>query len=156
MFRHWDVAAGKEQWKAEGQQKVANRVRFSPDGSLAATGAGTVVALRDAKTGESRRKVETFHKEITALAYAPDGKTIATVAPKGWVGVWDPATGKELLALKGGYVQEGGVVSGGWWSVGYLPDSRGLVTTDQWITGIVWDLTGKRGMKGKSPVTIER
>ncbi len=150
VFRVRAVADGKERWKSDGVKGVPGCVRFSPDGGTVATAAGSMLTWLDAKTGELIRAVETDHKQLTALAWSPDGKSVATTATRGWVSVWVMATGKRSHHLTGGYQP------GAWYSVGYLPDGRGLVTANSGNAAVVWDLTGKRGMRDRSPLTYER
>lgn len=81
-------------------------VAFSPDGSLVATGgvypqAGA--ALWDARTGKLlHRLTGLIDHQTLALAFAPDGKTLAAgsrrigSASAGEIKLWDVATGKQL------------------------------------------------------------
>jgi WD40 repeat protein len=71
-------------------------VAFSPDGSLLATGAFfDVVRLWETQSGNSRSWIRAWPN---ALAFSPDGETLATVdgnqESPGEVGLWDVATGQ--------------------------------------------------------------
>ena len=71
--------------------------------------------------------------EIGAVAFAPDGKTVASVAKESGVHLWDAVTGKELRSFPGH-------------AVAFSPDCKTLATTG-WSekTAWVWDLqSGKQ------------
>jgi len=100
--RVWDVASGKERFQLRDQARVLAAVSFSPDGKLIATGHhdGAVI-LWDAATG---KKVRQWSGPLHArsLDFAPDGKTLATVAA--WEcgpHLWDVATGNEIRPTQG-------------------------------------------------------
>jgi WD40 repeat protein len=94
MIHLWDMATGRELWRVA---HASTKLAFSPDGKLLAGGGERGVVLRDAATGKER---SVLHDGIVhALAFAPDGKTLASVslAPGGGekVRLWDLATGRE-------------------------------------------------------------
>jgi RNA polymerase sigma factor (sigma-70 family) len=79
-------------------------VAYSPDGKvIASAGAGkpTGIHLWDAETGERRPMIESPQRTIRSLAFSKDGKLIAAGAFDGTARLFDVASGKEVLALKG-------------------------------------------------------
>jgi RNA polymerase sigma factor (sigma-70 family) len=66
---------------------------------------------------------------ITAVAFAPDGKTIATVGLDAAVHLWDTATGAE----RGSFRPPDGAP---FWSVAYAPDGRTVAAGDH--KGRIW------------------
>lgn len=85
-------------------------VTYSPDGTTIATGGSTgagwrnnednTVQLWDAFTGKRKIKLTGHTKRITAIAYSPDGNTIATASWDTTVRLWDSANGKHKTTLK--------------------------------------------------------
>jgi WD40 repeat protein len=76
---------------------------FSPDGkALAVAGRGRVLELFDPATG--RRTVECIGNPsvVNGLAFNPSGTRLASVGVSGFARVWDTASGKEVLTLRGG------------------------------------------------------
>ena len=62
-----------------------------------------------------------------------DGKRLVTGGREGAVKVWDPATGRELLSLRG----QAGTV----WTVAFSRDGRRLTSVSSMGTVKVWDAT---------------
>jgi WD40 repeat protein len=70
---------------------------FSPDGRLIAVGGGSVV-LFEAATGREVAKLPPGHRgPVTALAFAADGKTLATGGAEGTILTWDWPAACRLL-----------------------------------------------------------
>ena len=109
IVRLWEVATGQLH-ELDGHAGGATSLAFSPDGKVLATAAhdGTVI-LWDSTTRKQLRKIEVaeeayFHRKsngfdsggVLALAYAPDGKTIASANYDGTVRLFEAATGKPV------------------------------------------------------------
>jgi len=108
MVRLWDPTTGKEVSSRDLQRSrnVGNAIAFSPDGAGLSAGSGPVIDFRstrggnlistqkgkmqvslwEASTGKPIRK---FNGEARAVAFSPDGKTLATGGLKGTITLWD-------------------------------------------------------------------
>jgi len=70
---------------------------FSPDRKTLAT-TSDAVKFWDSVTGQERLTLKTG--AVTSVAFAPDGKTLATASPDGTVKLWRAATDQEATALR--------------------------------------------------------
>src|SRR5439155_1928517 len=82
-----------------------NTVTFSPDGKRVASAGGpnsltAAVLVWDAATGKELLSIPMNDGRITALAFAPDGRTLAGANYEA-VRLWDAATGAKLRDLRG-------------------------------------------------------
>jgi WD40 repeat protein len=88
----WETATGKERCRFPGDATTA---AFSPDSRILAVGNGPTLRLWNVLTG---RIVGEFHGHmgnITAVTFAPNGRTVATGSSDATVLVWDVAQREE-------------------------------------------------------------
>ncbi len=106
--RVWDAATGR-QIRAFTDPNGFFSVAFSPDGrSLAAgTDCGDPdrpcpdVLLWDVETGQQKAACVPGHeKQVCALAFRPDGRTLVSLTRCGAVHLWDVETGQEKAAFQ--------------------------------------------------------
>ncbi len=142
-IRLWDVATGKLQ-ELDGHAGGATSLAFSPDGKVLATGGrdGTLL-LWDAATRNRLHKTTIAEEAsprkgnrvalrgIRALAFSPDGKTIASANSDSTVRLFEAATGKQTRVLRG-HAQSVA-------DVAYSPDGKTLATAGDDQTVRLWD-----------------
>jgi RNA polymerase sigma factor (sigma-70 family) len=90
-LRFWEVATGKEraQWP-DRDLRSGSAMAFSPDGRLLALGdADGKIRLVSAATGNELKQLRGHRSGITSLAFATDGKTLASGSWDTTVLVWD-------------------------------------------------------------------
>jgi RNA polymerase sigma factor (sigma-70 family) len=141
FVRFWDVATGKERPPVLAGLR-SNRALLSPDGrTIASLGdLGKTITLLETATGGERARLVGHTESVFGVAFAPDGRTLASGSMDGSVRLWDVLSGKEIGRLKGHrhWVQ----------SVAFAPDGKTLVSGSVDTTGLVWDVsrfTGRRG-----------
>ena len=109
-------------------------IAFSPDGNHLAVATSMGVWLYDAETFDEIALL-TGHKEaVTAVAFSPDGTTLASVSGfdfPGTLKLWDVKTGQNIVTLQ--------VKSGSVNSVAFSPDGTKLAWADQ-----LWDVKTKQ------------
>jgi WD40 repeat protein/tRNA A-37 threonylcarbamoyl transferase component Bud32 len=146
--RLWDVATGREiaplQWKGN-RGGVVRWAAFSSDGqrlvttdlspgssdrdrdfSLCIWDVGKPVSMLSLKA-HNAAGLHTY-----AAVFSPDGRQVASLGEDKTVRLWDAATGKELLTLKG---HDGAIRS-----VAFTPDGKQLVTASEDKTIRIWDV----------------
>jgi WD40 repeat protein len=99
-IRLWDVATGKERLQFKGHENYVVGCAYSHDGRvLASIGFDDAICLWDPATGKELRRM-TGQKRGSQLAFAPEGKTLATASTDAGgdftVRLWDAETGKEV------------------------------------------------------------
>jgi hypothetical protein len=74
---------------------------FSADGKVLAVGRGGDVHLWDVEAGKQQRLLKAHGDAVQALAYSPDGKTLATAGRDNIIKLWDTETWAERSVLRG-------------------------------------------------------
>ena len=148
--RLWDVATGKERVILKHPHGCGPMV-FSADGKIVATGTGVddpktqkvrgAVKLWDVATGKVLFTLEDEGKQVTAVAFSPDGKTLASVSydgnrQGGTLKLWDLETATERANLKGhaDFVQ----------SVTFSADGKTLASSSSDRTVKLWEVATGR------------
>ncbi len=106
---------------------------ITPDASLAAYGSPTLHLL-DLATGRERWQTRAASEYVMALAFSPDGKTLASSAgyAESSIRLWEVASGKETARLQA----HGNWVS----SLAFWPDGKALASASADGTIRVWNL----------------
>jgi len=124
----WSPAAVQELRDDE----VTHSLAWSPDGRFLACGTDVGVRLRDAETGLPAALLEGPEEPVTALAFSPDGKTLASAGATSLsVWLWRVADGEPVLLIPDAL--DGCVVE----ALAFHPNGRHLAAA-----GIDWLATG--------------
>jgi WD40 repeat protein len=134
----WDIAAQKEIHRIANPDAPSlitiqiGRITFSPDGKLLAISRAGGAELFEVATGKRLHQPAGLALARTlALAFAPDGATVAATAVEDpAVHLWESATGKPLLRIKAANHTE---------SLSFAPDSNHLLIGDRNGTVHVWN-----------------
>ncbi len=102
VLRLWEVSTGKERCRFEGHRMPVHSVAVSPDGKVLASAGGDYRASRDhsddsvrlwdAAKGKELRRLAGHRNVVVTVAFAPDGKQVASASEDNTILIWD-ATG---------------------------------------------------------------
>ncbi len=143
----WDVAVGKKMADLHAHRETTfSSVLFSPDGkTLASCGIRRInlwdvatISLWDLATGKNTTNFSTHGTqfEFSALAFSPDGTTLASGRGDGAIKLWDVATGMNTATL----------VGHSFWirSLVFSPDGRQLASGSEDGTIGLWDVAARK------------
>lgn len=121
-------------------------VAFAPDGKVLALGIGKRVALHG-HDGKLIREMNRHGDEITALAFTPSGKLLASASLDRTIRIWDPASGKEARVLEG---HKDAVLA-----LAFSADGKLLGSASRDKTARLWDAgTGKEHCQLGHPASV--
>jgi RNA polymerase sigma factor (sigma-70 family) len=150
----WDVATDTAvvEWPVENEVYIT---QFAPDGKTVALSyqqsnvtpadnlslqRGKTIDLRDVATGKSLHILEGHTGKVTCLAYAPDGKKLASGSQNDPnVRIWDTATGKQIRTLVAN--------NANMLSLAFAPDGKTLATCGKDAPIQFWDLATEKCLR---------
>ncbi len=153
----WNTHTREQIATLKGHTDMIHAITFSPDGELLASCSGrwdeddNTIRLWDTKTGKQRSKITNIEFEklkkgsraVTAVAFSPDSKTIASTDASCDVKLWDVGTKKQKSILKALPGHSNSYYANNY-ALTFSPDGSILVSTGLSATINVWDVeTGK-------------
>lgn len=98
--------------------KITGNIQYSPDGKELAVASNMGIWIYDGRTGAEVALLSGHQGDVLGIAYAPNGKTLASAGRDETVRLWNPKTGENLATLTG----HGGLVT----SIAFSPDGKQL------------------------------
>lgn len=112
--------------------KITGNIQYSPDGKELAVASNKGIWIYDARTGAEVALLSGHQEDVLAIAYAPNGKMLASAGRDETVRLWNPKTGENLATLTG----HGGLVT----SVAFSPDGKQLFSGSGDGTVRLWSI----------------
>ncbi len=137
--RLWRVTTGEELRRIKTQHLQNNAVAVSPDGRLllVASVGDQPVQVWDAGTGRELPPFAIPRNEasrIFSLAFAPDGRTLATGGEDGVIRLWEVSSRQERRRFTG---------HTGWaYRVVFSPDGSRVASVSNDTTAVIWNVAG--------------
>ena len=114
----------------ESSGRITGNIQYSPDGKGLAVASSMGIWIYDARTGAEVTLLSGHQGDVLSIAYAPDGKTLASGGRDGTIRLWRPKTNQHLATLTG----HGGLVT----SLAFSPDGKKLVSGSGDATVRLW------------------
>ena len=99
---------------------MCHAVAWAPQGDLLAVASGDTIAIHDVEDTDPLVLLRGHRGHVLAVAFSPEGATLASTGADGWVRLWAVADGRELARLAGH--------SGGGRGVAFSPDGLTLAS----------------------------
>jgi WD40 repeat protein len=128
-----DASTGRELVRLEGDGSGTGPL-FSPDGRQVLVSRFVTTQIWDADSGKKVATLSGHGAAITATAFSPDGRKVATGCRDGTLRIWEAATGVRLSLLRGHWR----AVT----SVAFSPDGHWVVTSSEDRTARIWEAEG--------------
>ena len=128
----------------ESSGKITGNIQYSPDGKQLAVASLMGIWIYNPRTGAEVALLSGHQGDVQAIAYAPDGKTLASAGRDETIRLWNPKTSQHLATLTG----HGGLVT----SIAFSPDGKKLVSGSGDGTVRLWSTETRRQLwSAKTP-----
>ncbi|MHC4521328.1 MAG: WD40 repeat domain-containing serine/threonine protein kinase, partial [Planctomycetota bacterium] len=137
MIHVIDLSTGEERWAAQAADESVKALAMSSDGMIMASGAGfseSAIRLWDAAAGREITRLQSHRAWVGALAFWPDGKTLASASADQTIRLWDLTDVTNVpppRVLRGHSLEV--------WRLALLPDSRTVVSGCKDGSVCLWD-----------------
>jgi WD40 repeat protein len=121
-FRFWDILRGHEIGRFTRLGEVAS-LAFKADGNVIATASGEELQLWEVSTARDLRRMNGPLQSIRSVAFAPDGKLLASSGFGGCLQLWDAASGREIRRVPALHGRVG--------QVAFSPDGKAFAAGDE-------------------------
>jgi len=130
----WNARQGSSIMNLTGHSELVQVVKYSPDGTLVASGSyDKTIKIWDAINEGPAKLTLTGHTGVvSSIAFSPNGKRIASASMDHTINIWDPIAGGEPLLILTGHL--GAVLS-----IAYSPDGRNIASSSVDNTVEIWD-----------------
>jgi WD40 repeat protein len=91
----WELRDGSLRPLALADDGLIGATAFSPDGRLLAIGRNETVELLDVQTRQTLARLAGHTRDVTSLAFSPDGGTLVSGSADTTARLWDVATGEQ-------------------------------------------------------------
>jgi WD40 repeat protein len=100
QVQFWDVTTGRQIAAIKGHSRGVNKVAFSRDGKmLASGGTDNTIKIWDVATQSELRTLTGHTAGVESIDFSPDGRLLASAGDDGSTFLWDTKTGEHLLTL---------------------------------------------------------
>jgi RNA polymerase sigma factor (sigma-70 family) len=137
----WDLATGRRVRQLEGPFNSIECVACSPDGALVGACCHGGAWVWEAATGKLRRVIQR-EEPFRALAFSPDGRSLALAGREPVDEIWELSTGKVRERCRG----HRGIIT----TLAFARDGR-LVSAGHDTTALVWDGTRRPAAPRQAP-----
>ncbi|GAA2080691.1 hypothetical protein GCM10009780_17780 [Actinomadura alba] len=144
--RLWDTASRRQRGApialSDPGCSVGVNAAFSPDGKVLATSCFTTVRFWDVATHRPLGMPLDTKDAVLAMAFSPDGRTLATPSYEGTIRLWDVATRRQRGDTIGRPYRRDGRRAVN--AVAFTPDGKRLATAGSDNTARLWDTATHR------------
>ena len=153
-IRLWNVMTGEQELTLQGHAKRITSITFSPDGAMIASAEVLneneyVIRIWDAKTGNNLKTIANMMNSergerlpVNAVAFSPDGKTLASIDVGGEIHLWNIDTGKHKATFTSFSLDMHRWVETS--TLLFSPDGLQLVSSVRDANIYVWDVKSRR------------
>jgi WD40 repeat protein len=139
----WDITNGQRLMTLGNEYDTVLTCDIRPDQSQVAMGGPSrLIKIYSTRTGEVQSKIKKHTDWVTAVAYSPNGKLLASADRNGGISIWDPENAQELFTLAG---HKSAVTALSW-----RPDSKLLASSSEDGSVKVWEMQEGKQVKNLS------